>query len=48
MPINIILEVRKRIEDRRPLPETIYSDLNLSVIDSEKLLADEIAKYLHL
>lgn len=48
MPIHVVLEVRKRIEIKRPLPETIYSDLNLSVIDSERLLAEEIAKYLHL
>lgn len=48
MSILVILEVRKRIEIKRPLPESIYSDLNLVVIDSEKLLANEIAKYLHL
>ena len=48
LPVLIILEVRQRIEIKRPLPHTIFSDLNLTVIDSEILLADEISKYLHL
>ncbi len=46
--VLVILEVRQRIEIKRPLPNTIFSDLNLTVVDSEILLADEISKYLHL
>ena len=48
LAVLVVLEVRQRIEVKRPLPATIYSDLNLTVIDSEILLAEEIAKYLHL
>ena len=48
LSVLVILEVRQRIEIKRPLPNTIFSDLNLTVIDSEVLLANEISKYLHL
>lgn len=48
IPVHIILEIRKRVELSRPLPTTLFTDLNLTVIDPSQLLANEISKYLHL
>jgi Trk K+ transport system NAD-binding subunit len=46
--VLIVLEIRRRLATTRPLPATIFSDLNLTVIDPAVLLANEISNYLHV